>query len=88
MLQAWREQVWGRSAADPADWPEGRFCGPTISPLGGDGGRVGGASCATSQAFATAEEKSRLASPYPNGGLIDPYPVRPAVGDEPTARLQ
>ena len=79
VIERWRAQIWAATTADPADWPHGDFCGPTTSPLRGSGPR--------NTAIFTQEARKRLVYPFPDPTTAaDPYPVSPAVGQEPHSR--
>ena len=78
-VDRWRRQVWAATDASAGDWPEGDFAGRYAGSPTGGGPR--------NTAIMTPGTRKRLVYPFPGEDTAaDPYPIQPAVCDEPTAR--
>ncbi len=78
-VDRWRRQVWAATTVDPDDWPEGDFVGTYAGTVRSSGAR--------NTAIFTPKARTRLVFPFPDEDTVaDPFPIEPAIVDEPNAR--
>lgn len=78
-VDRWRRQVWAATTVNADDWPDGDFAGTYTGTVRSSGQR--------NTALFTPEARKRLVYPFPGEDTVaDPFPIEPAIIDEPNAR--